>query len=235
MEPKNVVEWNVILFSVMGGVSGLQTLLCAANIMNTLLGLVVGRGFCHNKVTQSEQKIYLQNKSRTYKSRAVYTFKWCRAENVQLMYNDGYIFYFDGGNMILCVSCRSLQFLFEMCPSSWIQAATFILAGFLFLLFFAYFIKKKKNLPKSLLMHFKKKKKLLKFYHSLVNFCIYYLSLFNYLFNLICDVSLTLCIPSDYKCVCNLVVLKTENKQAHLTPLCTFYVLFIYGDFFLQQ
>ncbi|XP_075906005.1 transmembrane 4 L6 family member 19 isoform X2 [Nelusetta ayraudi] len=51
MEPRNVVVWNVVLFSVMGGVSGLQTLLCAANILNTLLGLVLGHGFCHNKVT----------------------------------------------------------------------------------------------------------------------------------------------------------------------------------------
>lgn len=123
MEPKNVVEWNVVLFSVMGGVSGLQTLLCVANIMNTLLGLVLGHGFCHNKVTvgckrkqehekgdkvtQSEQKIYLQNKSRTYKSRTVYIFRWCRAENVQFMYNDGCLFYFDGGNMILCVTGHS--------------------------------------------------------------------------------------------------------------------------------
>lgn len=40
------------------------------------------------------------------------------------MCNGGYLFYFDGGDMILCVSYRSLQFLFEMCPSSWIPAAT---------------------------------------------------------------------------------------------------------------
>lgn len=53
MEPRNVVVWNVVLFSVMGGVSGLQTLLCTANILNTLLGLVLGHGFCHNKVPPS--------------------------------------------------------------------------------------------------------------------------------------------------------------------------------------
>ncbi|XP_074789793.1 LOW QUALITY PROTEIN: transmembrane 4 L6 family member 5 [Mastacembelus armatus] len=49
--PHDVVKWNVILFSVMGGASGLQTLLCAANILNSLLGLVLGHGLCHNKVS----------------------------------------------------------------------------------------------------------------------------------------------------------------------------------------
>lgn len=76
MEPKNVVEWNVVLFSVMGGVSALQTLLCAANIMNTLLGLVLGHGFCHNKVTvsckrkQEHEKEDKVNKKYIYKINA---------------------------------------------------------------------------------------------------------------------------------------------------------------------
>ncbi|XP_044058473.1 transmembrane 4 L6 family member 5 isoform X1 [Siniperca chuatsi] len=50
LEPRGVVPWNVVLFSVMGGSSGLQTLLCGANILNSLLGLILGQGFCHNKV-----------------------------------------------------------------------------------------------------------------------------------------------------------------------------------------
>ncbi|XP_061538459.1 transmembrane 4 L6 family member 1 isoform X2 [Phycodurus eques] len=44
LEPKGVVQWNVVLFSVLGGASGLQALLCAANVVNTLLGAVLGRG-----------------------------------------------------------------------------------------------------------------------------------------------------------------------------------------------
>uniref|UniRef100_A0A3B5AWR6 Transmembrane 4 L6 family member 5-like n=1 Tax=Stegastes partitus TaxID=144197 RepID=A0A3B5AWR6_9TELE len=50
LEPSSVVQWNVVLFSVMGGTSALQTLLCGFNILNALLGLILGRGFCHNKV-----------------------------------------------------------------------------------------------------------------------------------------------------------------------------------------
>ncbi|XP_034721541.1 transmembrane 4 L6 family member 4 [Etheostoma cragini] len=50
-QPPGVVQWNVVLFSVMGGASGLQTLLCGANVLNVLLGLVLGQGCCHgNKV-----------------------------------------------------------------------------------------------------------------------------------------------------------------------------------------
>nr|XP_046244261.1 transmembrane 4 L6 family member 5 [Scatophagus argus] len=51
LEPRGVVQWNVVLFIVMGGASGLQTLLCGANIINSLLGLVLGPGFCQNKVS----------------------------------------------------------------------------------------------------------------------------------------------------------------------------------------
>uniref|UniRef100_A0A668ALC7 Si:dkey-83h2.3 n=1 Tax=Myripristis murdjan TaxID=586833 RepID=A0A668ALC7_9TELE len=39
LQPAGVVQWNVTLFSVLGGASALQTLLCTANILNTLLGL----------------------------------------------------------------------------------------------------------------------------------------------------------------------------------------------------
>ncbi|XP_018560499.1 transmembrane 4 L6 family member 5 [Lates calcarifer] len=51
VEPRAVVQWNVVLFSVMGGSSGLQTVLCAANILNSLLGLILGQGLCQNKVS----------------------------------------------------------------------------------------------------------------------------------------------------------------------------------------
>ncbi|XP_049582879.1 transmembrane 4 L6 family member 5 isoform X2 [Syngnathus scovelli] len=50
LEPKSVVQWNVVLFSILGGASGLQALLCAANFINTLLGVVLGRGVGNNKV-----------------------------------------------------------------------------------------------------------------------------------------------------------------------------------------
>ncbi|XP_047449646.1 transmembrane 4 L6 family member 5 [Mugil cephalus] len=47
--PRSVVQWNVVLFSVMGGASGLQTVLCGLNILNAVLGLILGQGFCHKK------------------------------------------------------------------------------------------------------------------------------------------------------------------------------------------
>ncbi|KAK2846441.1 hypothetical protein Q5P01_009440 [Channa striata] len=51
LQPRAVVQWNVVLFSVMGVVSGLQSLLCAANVFNSLLGLILGHGFFQNKVS----------------------------------------------------------------------------------------------------------------------------------------------------------------------------------------
>ncbi|XP_042271349.1 transmembrane 4 L6 family member 1 [Thunnus maccoyii] len=51
LEPRGVVQWNVVLFSVLGGASGLQVVLCGANILNSLLGLILGQGFCNNKVS----------------------------------------------------------------------------------------------------------------------------------------------------------------------------------------
>uniref|UniRef100_A0A8D3DG44 Uncharacterized protein n=1 Tax=Scophthalmus maximus TaxID=52904 RepID=A0A8D3DG44_SCOMX len=44
LRPHDVVQWNVVLFSVMGGASALQTVLCAANVLNSLLGLILGHG-----------------------------------------------------------------------------------------------------------------------------------------------------------------------------------------------
>uniref|UniRef100_A0A669B1E5 Uncharacterized protein n=1 Tax=Oreochromis niloticus TaxID=8128 RepID=A0A669B1E5_ORENI len=45
LEPSSVVQWNLVLFSVMGTVSGLQTVLCGANILNSILGLILGQAF----------------------------------------------------------------------------------------------------------------------------------------------------------------------------------------------
>uniref|UniRef100_A0A7N6B6S2 Uncharacterized protein n=1 Tax=Anabas testudineus TaxID=64144 RepID=A0A7N6B6S2_ANATE len=42
LEPRNVVQWNMVLFSVMGAVSGLQIVLCAANMLNSMLGMILG-------------------------------------------------------------------------------------------------------------------------------------------------------------------------------------------------
>lgn len=50
LKPGNVVQWNVILFSLMGGASFLQVLLCAANIINSATGMIMGHGFCQNQV-----------------------------------------------------------------------------------------------------------------------------------------------------------------------------------------
>uniref|UniRef100_A0A3Q3W7Y7 Uncharacterized protein n=1 Tax=Mola mola TaxID=94237 RepID=A0A3Q3W7Y7_MOLML len=50
LEPSGVVQWHVVLFSVMGGTSCLQMLLCGANIINSLLGMILGQSCCHNKV-----------------------------------------------------------------------------------------------------------------------------------------------------------------------------------------
>uniref|UniRef100_A0A8C7YZE3 Uncharacterized protein n=1 Tax=Oryzias sinensis TaxID=183150 RepID=A0A8C7YZE3_9TELE len=49
LEPKSVVQWNMVLFSVMAGTSALEAVLCAVNILNALFGLVLGPGFCSNK------------------------------------------------------------------------------------------------------------------------------------------------------------------------------------------
>uniref|UniRef100_A0A3Q2U8A6 Uncharacterized protein n=1 Tax=Fundulus heteroclitus TaxID=8078 RepID=A0A3Q2U8A6_FUNHE len=38
MAPRSVVQWNVVLFSIMGITSALQAVLCGLNILNSLLG-----------------------------------------------------------------------------------------------------------------------------------------------------------------------------------------------------
>ncbi|XP_034024833.1 transmembrane 4 L6 family member 5 [Thalassophryne amazonica] len=51
LEPKGVVLWNVVLFSVLGAASGMQTLICGANILISFLGIILGKGFCNNKIS----------------------------------------------------------------------------------------------------------------------------------------------------------------------------------------
>ncbi|KAJ8410648.1 hypothetical protein AAFF_G00186050 [Aldrovandia affinis] len=50
VDPQGVVLWNVVLFSLLMATSGIQGLLCAAHILNALLGIICGPGFCKNKV-----------------------------------------------------------------------------------------------------------------------------------------------------------------------------------------
>uniref|UniRef100_A0A668AT37 Si:dkey-83h2.3 n=1 Tax=Myripristis murdjan TaxID=586833 RepID=A0A668AT37_9TELE len=52
LQPAGVVQWNVTLFSVLGGASALQTLLCTANILNTLLILLINTCGCHGNIYQ---------------------------------------------------------------------------------------------------------------------------------------------------------------------------------------
>ncbi|KAM6970122.1 E3 ubiquitin-protein ligase rnf168-like [Aplochiton taeniatus] len=49
-EPRQVVLWNVALFSVVIATSGLQVALCVAHALNSLLGIVFGPGYRKNKV-----------------------------------------------------------------------------------------------------------------------------------------------------------------------------------------
>ncbi|XP_046907898.1 transmembrane 4 L6 family member 1 [Hypomesus transpacificus] len=50
-EPRSAVLWHVVLFSVLAASSALQALLCAAHTLNSICGVVFGRGFCRNKVS----------------------------------------------------------------------------------------------------------------------------------------------------------------------------------------
>lgn len=50
-EPRNVVLWNVVLFSLLMATSGVQALLCAAQALNSVCGVVIGRGWRNNKIS----------------------------------------------------------------------------------------------------------------------------------------------------------------------------------------
>lgn len=51
VEPRRVVLWNVSLFIILMVTSGIQAILCAVNIINSLLGMLCGPSFGINKVT----------------------------------------------------------------------------------------------------------------------------------------------------------------------------------------
>ncbi|XP_041919699.1 transmembrane 4 L6 family member 1 [Alosa sapidissima] len=51
IEPRRVVLWNVSLFTILMVASGIQAVLCAVNIINSLLGVLCGPSFGINKVT----------------------------------------------------------------------------------------------------------------------------------------------------------------------------------------
>ncbi|NP_001087352.1 transmembrane 4 L six family member 1 S homeolog [Xenopus laevis] len=47
-EPKNVVVWNVTLFSILLGLSGIQVILCLIQIINGLIGGICGVWCCQD-------------------------------------------------------------------------------------------------------------------------------------------------------------------------------------------
>ncbi|XP_057207606.1 transmembrane 4 L6 family member 5 [Triplophysa rosa] len=49
-EPRGVVIWNVVLFSMLMAASGLQLIFCAVHLLTTILGVICGPSFCKNKV-----------------------------------------------------------------------------------------------------------------------------------------------------------------------------------------
>lgn len=50
LEPRGVVHWNLVFFGLQSVSSLVQTLLCVSNVLNALLGLILGHGLHHNKV-----------------------------------------------------------------------------------------------------------------------------------------------------------------------------------------
>ncbi|XP_055082289.1 transmembrane 4 L6 family member 1-like [Periophthalmus magnuspinnatus] len=54
VEPRAVVQWNLVWFGLQSGSSLVQTLLCAINVLNALTGVVLGRGLHPNKVAPSK-------------------------------------------------------------------------------------------------------------------------------------------------------------------------------------
>ncbi|XP_069831483.1 transmembrane 4 L6 family member 1-like [Dendropsophus ebraccatus] len=51
-EPKNVVVWNVTLFSILLGLSGLEIILCLIQVINGLIGGICGACCCRQKSQQ---------------------------------------------------------------------------------------------------------------------------------------------------------------------------------------
>ncbi|XP_040283964.1 transmembrane 4 L6 family member 1 [Bufo bufo] len=51
-EPKNVVVWNVTLFSILLGLAGLEVILCVIQMINGLIGGICGACCCQEKSQQ---------------------------------------------------------------------------------------------------------------------------------------------------------------------------------------
>lgn len=51
-EPKNVVVWNVTLFSILLGLSGIEIILCLIQVINGLIGGICGACCCQEKSQQ---------------------------------------------------------------------------------------------------------------------------------------------------------------------------------------
>ncbi|XP_018603991.1 transmembrane 4 L6 family member 5 [Scleropages formosus] len=49
-EPRGVVLWNVVLFSILMAASAIQVLLCIVHTLNAILGMLCGNSFGRNKV-----------------------------------------------------------------------------------------------------------------------------------------------------------------------------------------
>ncbi|KAK7156862.1 hypothetical protein R3I94_006796 [Phoxinus phoxinus] len=50
VEPRGVVIWNTVLFSVLMAASGLELVFCALHLLTAALEFMFGPGFCKNKV-----------------------------------------------------------------------------------------------------------------------------------------------------------------------------------------
>uniref|UniRef100_A0A8C9S9N9 Si:dkey-83h2.3 n=1 Tax=Scleropages formosus TaxID=113540 RepID=A0A8C9S9N9_SCLFO len=51
-EPRGVVLWNVVLFSILMAASAIQVLLCIVHTLNAILGMLCGNSFGRNKVEE---------------------------------------------------------------------------------------------------------------------------------------------------------------------------------------
>uniref|UniRef100_A0A8C9RZZ5 Si:dkey-83h2.3 n=1 Tax=Scleropages formosus TaxID=113540 RepID=A0A8C9RZZ5_SCLFO len=55
-QPRGVVLWNVVLFSILMAASAIQVLLCIVHTLNAILGMLCGNSFGRNKVRDTPGK-----------------------------------------------------------------------------------------------------------------------------------------------------------------------------------